>query len=188
MSSSLHPVQQSCSEHNFQLSCSSSTQLSSCEYYWEDWKRLFGQRNKDSFQQCPRHLLHLRYVCTGCEAPLSFVWKRGFTLAPFMAMLQGCWVRPINSTHEQICRPFPPQGVCPELNQPASCWPSQCHSSTPLLAPDLSYLTVIKSLQLAFCLLSIIFARTAQAALPLIWKARFLKKTHLFLLTRRITE
>ena len=87
--------------------------LSSCDYFWEDWKRLSGQRNKDNIHlggalaasgtlctegtraQAVGHKAVQRY-----EAPLSFVWKRGFTLAPFMAMLHGHWVRPVNSTHE----------------------------------------------------------------------------------------
>lgn len=137
--------------------------LSSCEYYWEDWKGLFGQRSKDNVHPggalAAPGTLCTKGTCAQavghkaeqrCEAPLSFVWKRGFTLTPFMAMLHSRWVRPVNSTHEQIQCPPPPQGVCPEPDQPASCWPSRCHSSTPLLAPDLSYLTVVESLCLLF--------------------------------------
>lgn len=101
--------------------------------------------------------------------------KKGFTLAQFKVMLCICWVRPVNSTHEWTQHPPPPQGMCPEPDQPTSCWPSGCLSSVPVLAPDPSYLVLSESLLwVAFCFLTIIFVGPAQAAIHLVWKARSL--------------
>lgn len=65
--------------------------------------------------------------------------------------------------------------MCPEPDQPTSCWPSGCHSSVLVLAPDPSYLVLSESLLwVAFCFLTIIFVGPAQAAIHLVWKARSL--------------
>lgn len=149
------------------------------------WRRGTRQHPPGRSFDSTRHPLHQGQSCTGCgghkaewwhEAHLSFVWESSFTLA----LCHCCTAARCTPLIPHVTRfsILPHHRVCPDLDQPAN------HSLTPLLALDLSCITVVKSLQLACSLLSIIFARPAQAAFPLVWTSR----THLFSMTRGITE
>lgn len=149
--------------------------LSSCEYYWENWKSLFDTEEQYNIDVggvlaapgtlCTKGNVH-RPWGTKLSSDVRHIWVVcGRGALHWLCLWHCCMVTGSTPLIPHVTRfsILPHHRVCPDLDQPVS------HPLIPLFTLDVSYITAAKSLQL---LLTIIFVRPAQAAFPLVWKAR----------------